>query len=137
MNWPDLARKWRDYQVQATPHLDSRLRARIALFISGLNRCDYSAYWYQQVLTDLGEDQVLMNQLAQGKTPDNLSALDQLLFQHAARLTEEPWATKETQVEQLRQAGLDDKAILQLTMLTSYLSFENRVALGLGVALEQ
>jgi uncharacterized peroxidase-related enzyme len=133
----DLARKWRDYQLRATPHLDTRLRARIALFISGLNRCDYSAYWYEQVLSNLGEDQVIMNRLDEGKAPDNLSVLDQLLFQQAARLTEEPWTTKETQIEQLRQAGLDDKAVLQLTMLASYLSFENRVALGLGVALEQ
>jgi uncharacterized peroxidase-related enzyme len=133
----DLARKWREYQLQATPHLDSSLRARLALFISGLNRCDYSAYWYRQALSKLGEDQVPMNQLAQGKTPDNLSVRDQLLFQHAARLTQEPWTTKETHIEELRHAGLDDKAVLQLTMLTSYLSFENRVALGLGVGLER
>ena len=133
----DLARKWREYQFQATPHLDSRLRARLALFMSGLNRCDYSAYWYRQVLSKLGEDQVLINRLAQGKTPDNLSALDLLLFQHVARLTQEPWTAKETHIEQLRQAGLDDKAVLQLTMLASYLSFENRVALGLGVVLER
>jgi uncharacterized peroxidase-related enzyme len=133
----DLCRTWREYQLQATPHLDARIRARLALFMSGLNRCDYSAHWYRQELSGLGDDQAIINRLAQGKTPDNLSALDQLLFQHAARLTQEPWATKETHIEQLRQAGLDDKAVLQLTMLVSYLSFENRVALGLGVALEQ
>jgi uncharacterized peroxidase-related enzyme len=133
----DLCRTWREYQLQATPHLDARIRARLALFMSGMNRCDYSAHWYRQELSHLGDDQAIINRLAQGKTPDNLSALDQLLFQHAARLTQEPWATKETHIEQLRQAGLDDKAVLQLTMLASYLSFENRVALGLGVALEQ
>ena len=133
----DLCRTWREYQLQATPHLDARIRARLALFMSGMNRCDYSTHWYRQELSRLGDDQAIINRLAQGKTPDNLSALDQLLFQHAARLTQEPWATKETHIEQLRQAGLDDKAVLQLTMLASYLSFENRVALGLGVALEQ
>jgi len=133
----DLAQKWRDYQLQATPHLDSRLRARLALFISGLNRCDYSAYWYRQALSRLGDDPNLVGKLAQGKTPDNVSPREQLLFQHAARLTQEPWTAKETQIEQLRQVGLDDKAVLQLTMLASYLSFENRVALGLGVVLEQ
>jgi alkylhydroperoxidase family enzyme len=133
----DLSRKWREYQLQATPHLDSRVRARLALFISGLNRCDYSVYWYRQVLSGIGDDQALLDRLAQGKTPDNLSALNQLLFQHAARLTQEPWTTKETHIEQFLQAGLDDKAVLQLTMLASYLSFENRVALGLGITPEQ
>jgi alkylhydroperoxidase family enzyme len=133
----DLARKWRDYQLQATPHLDSRLRARLALFMSGLNRCDYSAYWYRRVLSRLGDDQPSLDRLSQGTIPDQLSALDQLLFQHTARLTQEPWTTKEMHINQLRQAGLDDRAVLQLTMLASYLSFENRVALGLGLALER
>ena len=132
----DLARDWRCYQLRATSALDARQRVRIALFISGWNRCDYSIYWYQRALTQLGEDQSLLARLAQGKAPENLGGLDQLVFQHAARLTREPWTTREETIEELRQAGLDDKDILQLTMLASYLSFENRVALGLGVALE-
>ena len=45
--------------------------------------------------------------------------------------------TKEDHIQELRQAGLDDHGILQLTMLCSYLSFENRIALGLGLALEE
>ena len=31
---------------------------------------------------------------------------------------------------------MDDHAILQLTMLCSYFSFENRVALALGIPIE-
>ena len=119
------------------PKIQQFLRARLALFMSGLNRCDYSAYWYRQVLSRLGDDQPSLDQLSQGTIPDQLSLLDRLLFQHAARLTQEPWTTKETHINQLRQAGLDDRAVLQLTMLASYLSFENRVALGLGVVLER
>ncbi len=133
----DLAKQWRDYQLQGTPGLDSRLRARLALFVSGLNRCDYSAYWFRQVLSRLGEDKASLDLLSQGTAPEQTSPLDQLVFQHAARLTQEPWTTKEMHINQLRQAGLDDRAVLQLTMLASYLSFENRVALGLGIALER
>jgi uncharacterized peroxidase-related enzyme len=132
-----LGKKWRDYQLQATPHLDALLRARLALFMSGLNRCTYSAYWFRQVVSNLREDPAVVESLSRGEVPDGLSALDQLVFQHAARLTQQPWTARETHVEQLRQAGMDDKAVLQLTMLASYLSFENRVALGLGIVLER
>jgi len=132
-----LARKWRDYQLQSTPHLAALLRARLALFMSSLNRCTYSAYWFRQALSKLDEDPAVINRLSRGQAPDRLSALDQLVFQHAARLTQEPWTARETHIEQLRQAGMDDKAVLQLTLLASYLSFENRVALGLGIAVER
>ena len=74
--------------------------------------------------------------LNRGKLPPGLRRLERLEFEHAIRLTREPWTTRESHIEELRQAGLDDPGILQLTMLISYLSFETRVALGLRVAIE-
>ncbi|MCI0628141.1 MAG: hypothetical protein L0387_41905 [Acidobacteria bacterium] len=132
----ELAREWRNYQLKGTTALDARRRARLALYISGLNRCDYSAYWLRKSLRNLGETEITCDRLASGSMPENLSPLENLLFAHAQRLTREPWTTKEEHIQQLRQAGLDDRGILQLTMLCSYLSFENRVALGLGLKLE-
>ncbi len=41
-----------------------------------------------------------------------------------------------TDLEPLREAGLDDRAILDLNMITSYFAFVNRVADGPGVPLE-
>ena len=61
---------------------------------------------------------------------------EQLIFAHAMRLTREPAATRQEHIQQLRYAELDDHAILQLTMLCSYFSFENRVALALGIPIE-
>ena len=132
----ELTRSWRRYQLLPTPYLDARLRARLALYISGLNRCDYSIFWFQRNLSSLGEDPAICHRLAKGEVPPNLSRLEQHLFEHAERLTHEPWMTEEKHIQGLRADGLDDRAILQLTMLASYLSFENRVALGLGIPLE-
>ena len=132
----DLAREWRAYQLAGTLALDARTRARLALFISGLNRCDYSVYWFGKVLRGLGAADVESKRLASGKLPDQLTPRDALVFRHAERLTREPWTTRELHIQELRHAGLDDHGILQLTMLCSYVSFESRVALGLGLALE-
>jgi uncharacterized protein YciW len=132
----DLAREWRAYQLAGTSALDARTRARLALFISGLNHCDYSVYWFGKSLRGLEVRDVESRRLASGKLPDQLTPRDALVFKHAERLTREPWTTRETHIQELRQAGLDDHGILQLTMLCSYVSFESRVALGLGLALE-
>jgi alkylhydroperoxidase family enzyme len=39
-------------------------------------------------------------------------------------------------VEGLRDAGFSDRAILEINLAASYMSFVNRVAEGLGVELE-
>ena len=133
----DLARQWRRYQLRGTSFLDARKRTQLALFVSGLNGCDYSASWFAKRLRELGDSDLDCQRLAEGKPADSAAPLDSLVFKHAERLTREPWAAKESHIQELRQAGLDDHAILQLTMLCSYLSFENRVALGLGLTLEE
>jgi uncharacterized protein YciW len=133
----DLAREWRGYQMTGTTQLDGRLRNQLGLYISGLNHCDYSAYWLSQSLERLGESRSCCERLAAGLTPQRLSSMEELLFSHARRLTQEPATTTEEHLQELKQAGLDDHGLLQLTMLCSYLSFENRVALALGVPIEE
>lgn len=132
----DLAREWRDYQMKGTTQLHARLRAQLGLYISGLNHCEYSIYWLSKSVAGLGESSSLCERLASGEPPQDLSTRERLLFTHARRLTQEPATTKEEHIDQLRQAGLDDQGILQLTMLCSYFSFENRVALALGIPIE-
>ncbi|MGH9428801.1 MAG: carboxymuconolactone decarboxylase family protein, partial [Terriglobia bacterium] len=132
----DLAREWRNYQMQGTTRLDARLRAQLGLYISGLNHCEYSAYWLRKSLASFGEPLSFCERLAFGKLQDDLPTREQWLFTHARRLTHEPATTKEVHIQQLRDAGLDDQSILQLTMLCSYMNFENRVSLALGIPIE-
>ena len=131
-----LAREWRSYQMKGTTQLESRLRAQLGLYISGLNYCEYSSYWLAQSLKSLGELHPLCERLASGELPPDLGSHDQSLFRHARRLTQEPATTKEEHIQRLRRSGFDDQGILQLTMLCSYFSFENRVALALGIPIE-
>jgi uncharacterized peroxidase-related enzyme len=133
----DLAREWRDYQLRGTTQLDASCRSQLALYISGLNHCEYSAYWIRKRLVDLGERHSLCDRLAGGELPQEAAIRERLFFAHAERLTREAASTREEHIHQLRQAGLDDSGILQLTMLCSYFSFENRVALSLGVPIER
>jgi uncharacterized peroxidase-related enzyme len=122
--------------MKGTTQLESRLRYQLGLYISGLNYCEYSSYWLTQRLKSHGEPHSLCERLASGEPPPDLRSREQSLFAHARRLTQEPATTKEEDIQQLRQSGFDDRSILQLTMLCSYFSFENRVALALGIPIE-
>jgi uncharacterized peroxidase-related enzyme len=54
----------------------------------------------------------------------------------ADKLTLEPRAMRREDVDGLREVGLDDRAILETVQVTAYFNFVNRLADGLGVALE-
>lgn len=65
-----------------------------------------------------------------------ISDAERALLDHAVKLTREPWACTEADVERLRCAGWSDRAILDLTLVVGYFAFVNRIADGLGVQLE-
>src|SRR5262245_5347840 len=46
----DLAFEWRSYQLSETSQLDARRRSQLGLYVSGLNDCEYSAYWLKKYL---------------------------------------------------------------------------------------
>lgn len=58
------------------------------------------------------------------------------MLDYVARLVKEPWAMSSEQIDDLRSHGFSDRAILEVNLVTSYMSFVNRVAQGLGVELE-
>ena len=64
--------------------------------------------------------------------PDRLRAI--LLY--TERLTLQPNRMEESDLARLREAGLDDAAILNTCEVASYFAFVNRMADGLGVELE-
>lgn len=58
------------------------------------------------------------------------------MLRYAEKLTLEPEAVTEADVETLREAGFSDRAILDICQVTAYYNFVNRLAEGLGVELE-
>jgi alkylhydroperoxidase family enzyme len=130
------ARRWRAHQLAGTPDLEAPLRARIALFVAALDRCAYGLGRSRRRLEALGAAGGL-EALLEGRIPERSSGRERLVLAHARQLTRAPGSTREAHVQELRAAGLDDTAVVRLTMLVSYLSFEHRVALGLGVVPER
>ncbi len=66
----------------------------------------------------------------------SIAEAERALLDFAVKLTREPAACKEMDIELLQKAGWSDQAILDLTLVVSYFAFVNRIAEGLGVELE-
>lgn len=62
-----------------------------------------------------------------------LSQADRALCDFAAKLTHAPSAMSPSDLDELRAAGLDDRAIHDATQVVSYFNYINRVADALGV----
>lgn len=58
------------------------------------------------------------------------------MLNYADRLTRGPAAVGPTDVEALRSVGFSDRDILDIAEVTAYFAYVNRIADGLGVALE-
>lgn len=59
------------------------------------------------------------------------------ILDYAEKLTRTPAGMRGQDVGALREAGLDDRAILDVAEVTAYFNFVNRLADGLGVELEE
>ncbi len=59
------------------------------------------------------------------------------MLDYAVALTRSPGSMRESDVERLRGAGFEDRAILDICQVTAYYNYVNRLADGLGVELEE
>jgi len=64
------------------------------------------------------------------------NAPDRAMLGYAMKLTQTPAAMTGADVDQLRTAGFDDRAIHDICTIVAYFAFVNRLADGLGVELE-
>ena len=58
------------------------------------------------------------------------------MLDYALKLTHTPGAMTAVDVDELRRAGFDDRAIHDICAITAYFAYVNRIADGLGVELE-
>ncbi len=65
-----------------------------------------------------------------------IDTADRAMLEYADKLTHRPAAMVEGDVVALRDAGFGDRAILDINQVTGYFAYVNRLADGLGVALE-
>ena len=108
-------------------------REAIAVVVSATNECEYCINHHTESLRHYVDDEEVLSMLATGDGLETLEPRLSNIVRHAERLTAAPGAMTESDLEELRAVGLDDKDILDLTLIVGYFNFVNRIAVGLGV----
>ena len=59
------------------------------------------------------------------------------MIAYAVKLTRSPGEMEQADVEALRVTGFSDRDVLDITEVTAYYAYANRIADGLGITLEE
>jgi uncharacterized peroxidase-related enzyme len=78
-------------------------------------------------------DEGLVAALRQDYTKAPISEQDRAMLDYVVKLTTDATRCSPEDIERLRQAGFDDRGILQITLIASWFNYINRVADALGV----
>ncbi len=114
-------------------------REMIAVAVSAANGCAYCVAHHLEALKHF-RPETQAEAIAACRYDDaELSERERALCEYARDLTLKPseapaageWAQK------LRQLGMNDRALLDATLVVAYFNFVNRTVLGLGVELER
>lgn len=113
-------------------------REMLAVVVSAANNCGYCQQHHGVALNKYWKDDVRVQMLRQNYANAGLNETDTLLCRYAIELTQQPNDFgKENKTEKLQQGGLDDRSILDATLVVAYFNFVNRLVLALGVEAEE
>ena len=92
---------------------------------------------HRRGLRRLLRDDPLLAEIESDWRTAGLDERREAMLDYATKLTLEPSAITEDDIDALRRAGLSDRDILDLCEVVAYYAYVNRIADGLGVELEE
>ena len=117
--------------------LPTWLQETISSYVSVLNDCAYSFANHWKNAAHLIGDEARATQIEdaiRARRPEAVfDGAELALMRYAEKLTTTPGEMAETDVIALREAGLDDGAILEANQIVCYFNYVNRSINGLGV----
>ena len=111
-------------------------REMIAVVVSVANKCTYCRHHHAEALLFYWKDPKKLDSFIKDYNSIDLSEVDLNLCLLAKQLTEIPGSSTEKLIAHIKELGLEDRAILDATLVIAYFNFVNRIVLGLGVAIE-
>lgn len=113
-------------------------RELVAVIVSISNKCDYCQTHHSEALNKYWKNDGKINQLLINYKNVDLTEKEAKLCDFAQLLTITPSLSTDTKyINELKQIGLEDEAILDLVLVIAYFNFVNRIVLSLDVQLEE
>ncbi|WP_425393045.1 peroxidase-related enzyme [Ekhidna sp.] len=113
-------------------------REMMAVIVSISNRCQYCQIHHLEAVKNFWKDDEKLKAFQIDFETASLDEKEKALCRFAKELTEHPEKSHDGRlISQLKNVGLNDREILDATLVISYFNFVNRIVLGLGVNLEE
>ena len=113
--------------------LSRAVKEQIGLVVSGINSSSYCIAAHMELLRKLGVEKALGRKLATNYVGAPAGEKEKALYRFADKLTRQPGDIHQPDVDALRQAGWDEKTLLETVLAVSWFNFINRVSTGLGL----
>ena len=81
-------------------------------------------------------DEELVAALEKDYTTAPITVQERVMVEYVVKLTKDATKCWKDDIDRLRAVGLDDRGILQITLIASWFNYINRVADALGVGRE-
>jgi uncharacterized peroxidase-related enzyme len=114
--------------------LSRKERECIAVVVSRVNNCEYCVNHHAESLALYIKDESLLEQIKCDYVTADLAPRLMAICNYAYKLTAQPGDQKQEDIWHLMTFKLNDKDILDISLIVAYFNFVNRIALGLGVA---
>lgn len=114
--------------------LSRKERECIAVVVSRTDNCEYCVNHHAESLSRYIKDKLLLEQIKKDYVTADLPPRLMAICNYAYKLTAQPGDQKQEDLIHLKSFNLNDKDILDITLIVAYFNFVNRIALGLGVA---
>ena len=128
---------WNDHYeelMKGDSGLTKAEREMIAVVVSVANRCEYCIAAHSAALRKLTKDPPLADAIAADHASAPIEPKVSAMLDYAVKLTREPEAMTEADVDALRRAGWTDEDVMDIAEVTGMFNFSNRMASGLGWA---
>lgn len=132
--WPEaLAAREDLVRVIFRASIGRRRRELVLVVCAALVGCDYCTFQHGTVLLRLGLDEEQVAQLKRDYRQVELEPGERAMLDYAAVLTVAPWRIEESHVQAMRDAGFDDRSILEVNQVCTLMNLLGRANRGLGV----
>lgn len=105
-------------------------REMVAVVVSSENKCFYCLVAHGAAVRVLSGDPTLGEHMVMNYRTANLDKRQRAMLDFASQLTRSPATTTEQDIQALRDAGLSDQAIWDLSNLIGFYNMSNRVAIA-------
>jgi uncharacterized peroxidase-related enzyme len=133
---PDVAQAWNTLNSTIRDGMDRRRFELATIAAARALRSTYCNAAHSKFLRDVCGDEATMRSIAEDPSGARLTSQDRAVYEFAAKVAADAASVQQSDVDQVRAAGLSDRDIADVVYAASARAFFTRVLDGLGAQLD-